>query len=631
MTRRILIELGWLPAAPADFTPQCKRLLDEPLGLGARIAVLARHALSDSQLKRLSGLIRQAQARGLDMAPLQPLHLGIVSNATTSLLCDALMATAARHGFALKTVEAEYGQAVQAAQDPSSILNQQPLDAVLIALDHRGLPLQPVPGDPERAAQTVDHALAFVQHIRDAVRRNGHGPCIVQTVARPPEAGFGSYEAVLPGTLQAMVETFNQRLGASVFESEDLLLDTAGLAQGVGLADWHDPTLWNMAKLPFAPACLPIYADRLCTLLAASKGKSRRCLILDLDNTVWGGVIGDDGVNGIAIGQGDPTGEAHLTVQQAALALRSRGVVLAVSSKNTDEIARRPFREHPDMLLREEHIAVFQANWNDKATNICAIAQELSLGLDAMVFLDDNPVERELVRRNLPQVAVPELPEDPALYARTLLLAGYFEAVAFSGEDRQRADYYQGNARRAELQKSAVDMGAYLRSLAMVMTVQPFDEIGRSRITQLINKSNQFNLTTRRYTEAEVATVAALPEALTMQVRLLDSFGDNGMISVLICRRDGLAWDIDTWLMSCRVLGRGVERAVLQEVLAAARERGIIQLRGRYLPTERNALVKDHYAGLGFTAAGADADGTTHWWLDVAGAPTESLPITVRR
>ena len=449
MTRRILVELGWLPAAPADFTPQCKRLLDAPQGLGARITALARHALSDTQLTRL--------------------------------------------------------------------------------------------------------------------------------------------------------------------------------------AEWHDPTLWNMAKLPFAPACAPIYADRLCTLLAASKGKSRRCLILDLDNTVWGGVIGDDGVKGILIGQGDATGEAHLAVQQAALALRSRGVVLAVSSKNTDEVARGPFREHPDMLLREEHIAVFQANWNDKATNIRAIAQELSLGLDAMVFLDDNPVERELVRRNLPQVAVPELPEDPALYARTLLLAGYFEAVAFSSEDRQRADFYQGNARRAELQKSAVDMGAYLASLAMVMTVQPFDEIGRARITQLINKSNQFNLTTRRYTEAEVEAVAALPDALTLQVRLVDSFGDNGMISVLICRRTGSAWDIDTWLMSCRVLGRQVERALLQEVLAAARAAGIAQLRGRYVPTDRNALVKDHYAQLGFTPAGSDADGTTHWLLDVASAPTETLPITVRR
>ncbi len=218
---------------------------------------------------------------------------------------------------------------------------------------------------------------------------------------------------------------------------------------------------------------------------------------------MWGGVIGDDGLEGIVIGQGDATGEAHLAVQQAALNLRGRGVVLAVSSKNTDEVARGPFRNHPEMLLREEHIAVFQANWNDKATNITAIAKELSLGLDAMVFLDDNPVERRLVREMLPQVAVPELPADPALYARTLLAAGYFESIAFSVEDKQRAGFYQDNARRVALQAQVGGHGRFtFTSLNMMMTVQPFDETGRARITQLINKSNQYNLTTRqRYTE----------------------------------------------------------------------------------------------------------------------------------
>ena len=225
--------------------------------------------------------------------------------------------------------------------------------------------------------------------------------------------------------------------------------------------------------------------------------------------------------------------------------LRDRGVVLAVSSKNTDEIARQPFHKHPEMLLREEHIAVFQANWNDKATNIKAIAKELSLGLDAMVLLDDNPVERGLVRQLLPQVAVPELPDDPALFARTLLAAGYFEAIAFSGEDRQRAEFYQNNSRHVELQKQAGDVDAYLASLNMQMTLQPFDDTGRARIAQLINKSNQFNLTTRRYT-AEVAATQNDPQAFTLQVRLADAFGDNGMISVIICRRECDAWAIDT-------------------------------------------------------------------------------------
>jgi FkbH-like protein len=283
------------------------------------------------------------------------------------------------------------------------------------------------------------------------------------------------------------------------------------------------------------------------------------------------------------------------------------------------------------MALREEHIAVFQANWNDKATNIKAIAEELSLGLDAMVFLDDNPVERGLVRRMLPQVAVPELPENAALYARTLLAAGYFEAIAFSGEDRQRADFYQDNARRVTLQKQAGDIDAYLASLNMQMTLQPFDDTGRARIAQLINKSNQFNLTTRRYTEAEVAAAQSDPDAFTLQVRLTDAFGDNGMISVLICRRQGSDWHIDTWLMSCRVLGRKVEVAVLQELMSQAAERGVLRLIGNYLPTEKNKLVEDHYDKLGFTLLQKSEAGASTWELLVAGAPAATLPIAIQR
>ena len=281
------------------------------------------------------------------------------------------------------------------------------------------------------------------------------------------------------------------------------MLDVASLAETVGLANWHSPAQWNIAKFAFDAKFLPLYADHVGRILGALRGKSRRCLVLDLDNTVWGGVIGDDGLEGIVIGQGDATGEAYLDVQRTALALRERGVVLAVASKNSDEIARSVFREHPEMLLRENHIAVFQANWNDKATNISAIANELALGIEAMVFLDDNPVERGLIREMLPQVAVPELPDDPALYARTLAAAGYFEAIAFSEEDRQRAEFYQDNARRVTLQKQAGDVDAYLVSLNMRIDFRPFDATGRSRIAQLINKSNQFNLTTRRYTEAE--------------------------------------------------------------------------------------------------------------------------------
>ncbi len=372
--------------------------------------------------------------------------------------------------------------------------------------------------------------------IRNGIQQNSGATCIVQNLAAPPELLMGSLDRVLPGAQRNLIDCVNQGLAESVLGTSDVLMDVAGLAETVGLANWFSPSEWNLAKLPFSQAYLPLYADHVCRIIAALRGKTRRCLVLDLDNTLWGGVIGDDGLKGIQIAQGDAAGEAYLALQRYCLALRERGVVLAVSSKNEDEIARSPFREHPEMLLREEHFAVFQANWSDKATNIKAISEELALGLESLVFVDDNPFERELVRKALPQVAIPEMPSDPALFARTLAAAGYFELATFSQEDLSRASYYDGNARRAALQKQVGDLNQYLASLDMEITFQPFNETGRARIAQLINKSNQFNLTTRRYTEAEVAEMESDPNCFTLQVRLTDTFGDNGMISVVICR-----------------------------------------------------------------------------------------------
>ncbi|RYZ02333.1 MAG: HAD-IIIC family phosphatase [Myxococcales bacterium] len=632
MTSQLYSQLQWLPTPPADFSAQCKGLGGGGEQLGKRAQWLAGHALDEVGLHRLAKALGRARAAGHDLKPLVPFKLGIISNATSHLLVPALVATAARHGILLECVESDYGQIMQSALSPDSELNQARCDAVLVAIDHHGVPLGRATSSAEDAAAAVRASLAQLQQIREGLKRHGGAICILQTVPHPTESLFGNFDFVLPGTLRKAIDELNRGIGESVAHSDDLLLDVAHIAETVGLAAWHDPTLWNLAKIPFSGDFVPLYADHVCRLVAALRGKSKKCLILDLDNTVWGGVIGDDGLDGIVIGQGNATGEAHLEVQRAALALRDRGIVLAVSSKNTDEVARRVFREHPEMLLREDHIAVFQANWNDKATNITAIAAELSLGLDAMVFLDDNPVERNLVRQMLPQVAVPELPQNPALYARTLLAAGYFEAIAFSEEDKKRAAAYQDNAKRVALQKQAGDVDAYLHSLDMQLALAPFDATGRARIAQLINKSNQFNLTTRRYTEAEVAAAERDPDAFTLQVRLADTFGDNGMISVIICRRDSDAWDIDTWLMSCRVLGRKVEEAVLGELITAARAAGVSRLVGRYLPTEKNQMVADHYGKLGFRLAEERADGSTLWELSLGDARVpDGLPMTIRR
>jgi FkbH-like protein len=632
MNSRLYSQLEWLPQPPADFSAQCKELGQGGEPWGKRAQWLAGHSLDEVGLNRLAKALGKARAAGGDPQPLAPFKLGIISNATTHLLLPPLQATAARYGILLECVESDYGQIMQAALSPDSNVNQARCDAVLVAIDHRGLPLSGASSDAPTGDEAVRASLAQLEQIRQGLKQNGGALCIMQTVPHPTESLFGNFDFVLPGTLRQAIDALNRGLAERVAHSDDLLLDVAHIAETVGLAAWHDPTLWNLAKVPFSGEFLALYADHVCRLLAALRGKSRKCLILDLDDTVWGGIIGDDGLSGIVIGQGNATGEAHLEVQRTALRLRERGIVLAVSSKNTDEVARRPFKEHPEMLLREDHIAVFQANWNDKASNIAAIAAELSLGLDAMVFLDDNPVERSLVRRLLPQVAVPELPPNPALYARTLLAAGYFEAITFSEEDKKRAALYQHNARRVALQKQAGDVDAYLASLDMQLTLGPFDSTGRPRIAQLINKSNQFNLTTRRYTEAEVAATERDPDAYTLQVRLSDTFGDNGMISVLICRRQGDAWDIDTWLMSCRVLGRKVEQAVLGELISAGRAAGVRRLLGRYLPTEKNQMVADHYGKLGFELVEQRADGSALWELRLERASVpDGLPMTIRR
>lgn len=632
MSNTLYANLEWLPAPPDDFGARCRSFIAEPELTGKTIQRLANYALDLNQLSRLGKSIDAVRRAGRELTPLTKFRLGILSNATTDFISAALVPTAARHGVDLEVVSGIYGQALQDALSSESVINTSGVDAVLIAIDYRGLPLQPTPGYKEAAEASVAASLEFLKTVKSGIQRNSNSLCIFQTLAAPPEPNFGSLDRLLPGTMRSLVDAVNRGICELLQGTEDVLVDVAAVAETVGLHEWHCPRQWNLGKFPFSDIYLPLYSDHVARVIAAIRGKSRRCLVLDLDNTVWGGVIGDDGLEGIRVAQGDATGEAHLAVQQMALMLRNRGVVLSVSSKNDDTVARMPFRSHPEMLLKEEHFAVFQANWKDKATNIRAIAAELSLGLDSLVFLDDNPVERDLVRTMLPEVAVPELPDDPALYARTLSAAGYFESITFLKEDQERAGFYQENAKRAVLRSQAGDLDSYLASLQMEIVFAPFDETGRARITQLINKSNQFNLTTRRYTEAEVAAIEANPACFTLQVRLSDIFGDNGMISVVICRTDSSdVWEIDTWLMSCRVLGRQVEQMVLREILEHARQRGVSILRGRYIPTEKNKLVCDHYRDLGFSATGTLENGTTFWQLNVQTAcPREASMKVVR-
>jgi FkbH-like protein len=609
-------ELPWLPRTAPDFRDRLRAADPGPdADWGPPLRTLAMQFLSLNQAVAVANTVEKLRKRQPSKA-LAGFKLGLVGNSTTDFLKPMLVASALRHGVALEVISTEFGQLVQEALDPGSKLNRAGLDAVLLAIDFRGLPFRTGPGASWPLFDSRA-ALAQLETVRAGFRKHSGALCMVQTIPPPPELLFGSLDAGTTGTLRAALAAFNAQVAKDAVERGDVIIDVDWLASCIGLDAWHDDRQWYIAKTPCSQKALPAYADLVARTIGALRGKARKCLILDLDNTLWGGVIGDDGLEGIALNPGDARGEAHRAIQQCAADLRSRGVVLAVCSKNDDATARLPFRSHPGMILKESDIAVFLANWDDKATNIERIAQQLELGIDAMVLLDDNPAERAQVRQALPQVAVPELGDDPSTYVRTLLGAGYFESIGFTQEDLARAGQYQSNAQRAQAMAGARDLNEFLRSLQMEIEFKPFHAQGRKRITQLINKTNQFNVTTRRYTEQQVAALETDPAHYTLQVSLTDRFGDNGMIGVVIAALRGTDFDIDTWLMSCRVINRGVEQATCNRLVADARRLGAQRIVGTFIPTDRNSIVADLFPKLGFTLD-SDVGGTQRWVLDVA-------------
>jgi FkbH-like protein len=626
-------ELSWLPAAADDFRGRLKTLDPADGKLGRKLSGLASQRLSVNQLSALRRAAGKLKEAGATFKPLRPVKVAVVGNASTELINEALVGTGLRHGLDLDVVQLPFGSLESQILDPTSELNASRPQVVWILLTHHHF-AHDLPGAYALADVNKDQAakaVARLFQLTDVLASRLGATVVFQTVPPPVETIFGSAERRIANTMGSFVAALNLRILQSV-NPPHLVFDMEALAKSVGLDDWHDAIQWHAYKLPFAQRLVPLVTDHFARLLAAWKGLSRKCLVMDLDNTLWGGVIGDDGLENIAVGQGSAAGEAYLDVQRMALKLRQRGIVLAVSSKNDDAIARGPFRDHPDMLLREEHVAVFQANWSDKAANLRLIAEKLDIGLDALVLLDDNPAERAQIRLELPEVAVPELPSDPAYYPRALSAAGYFEAVTLVEEDLKRAEMYGQNAQRLELLESSSDLGTYLKSLKMQISFADFDPVGRARIAQLINKSNQFNLTTRRYSEAEVAKMEADPNVVTLQVRLRDCFGDNGMIAVIIVRpTTPQTFEIDTWLMSCRVLKRRVEEACLAELAARVKAQGGKRLIGRFIPTGRNELVRDHYAKLGFSQAEETPEGTTVWSLDLETYRCDELPFEVER
>jgi FkbH-like protein len=369
---------------------------------------------------------------------------------------------------------------------------------------------------------------------------------------------------------------------------------------------------------------LPCFAQSVVQIISAFQGTFKKCVILDLDNTVWGGVIGDDGLENIQIGQLG-IGKAFTEFQYWIKKLQQRGIIVAVCSKNTESIAKEPFEKHPDMVLKLADIAVFVANWENKADNIRKIQKILNIGFDSMVFLDDNPFERNMVRENIPQITIPELPEDPALYLDYLYGLNLFETLSYSGEDTQRTQQYQKEAERIVFQESFANEDEFLKSLNMISDTKPFDSFTIPRVAQLSQRSNQFNLRTIRYTEDDVKRLSQSDNYFTLSFTLEDKFGDNGLVcAVILEKKDNQTLFIDTWFMSCRVLKRGVEAYVLNSLVELAKANGYTTLSGEYIPTPKNEMAKDHYKNLGFEPSPVEGI----WQLDVTAYQQKTNYIT---
>jgi len=614
-----MTELHWLPTIP-DWRPRLRGLASDPAKAWDEAVALANGRINFVLTNALDEATRRIFAQPPATLATKPVRLAVLGSSTLTHLLPAIRVAGLRRGIWIDTYEADYGQYLQELSDPESGLHAFKPTAILLALDAHHLTAGVTAGMDEPTAdaafaETKSHLQEIWKLARDAFK------CpILQQAALPvhlPVLGLNEHR--LPGSRVRYLVRLNEALRPMAEADGVDILSIDDRAARDGVHAWHDSGLWHRSKQEVSPTAAPLYGDLVGRWLAAKQGRSFKCLVLDLDNTVWGGVIGDDGMEGIAIGQGSALGEAYTAFQDYCRELTRRGIILAVCSKNDEVNAVEPFEKHPDMVLKRGDIASFVANWSDKAGNIRSIAEELNIGLDSLVFIDDNPFERNLVRQELPMVAVPEVSDDPVGYPIALSDAGYFEGLSVTDEDRERTSQYQGNKARDALKASATDLPAYLRGLEMNLIAKPFDRVGLQRIVQLINKSNQFNLTTRRYTDEDVLAVMADPDAFGLQLRLLDRFGDNGVIAIVIGRlleqKDLL---IDTWLMSCRVLGRQVEPTTLNLIAEQAKKLGAKRLVGEYIPTKKNGMVKDHYARLGFTVAAVNDGGGSRNLLDLA-------------
>jgi FkbH-like protein len=558
-----------------------------------------------------------------NFSQLPTIKIALLGDSATQFLNQALRGTGYDCGYNLNVFEADFNQIEQQIFDPSSELYKFIPDIIVVFHSTHKLLSKYNKVDQEEHHKLAEMQIELISTLFNSIKTYSNAKVIYFNFPEINDSVFGSFANKTTSSFLYQLRKLNYELMSYAAQMTNIYLcDIASIQNDVGKSTMFQPAVYVNSEMVLSIDVLPIVAARIVDVIGAIYGKLKKCLIIDLDNTMWGGVIGDDGIENIQLGSLG-IGKAFVEFQHWIKKLKNRGIIVAVCSKNTESVAKEPFERHPDMVLRMDDIALFVANWESKVDNIRTIQTILNIGFDSMVFLDDNPYERNVVRESIAELTVPELPVDPAEYLEYLYKLNLFETASFSNEDTERTKLYQVEAKRTNLQASFSSEGEYLQSMDMVSIVEPFNKFNTPRIAQLSQRSNQFNLRTVRYTDEEIARIANDDKYYTLSFTLKDKFGDNGLIAVVILAAENPSTlFIESWFMSCRVLKRGMENFTLNAIIDVAKLNGFSQLKAEYLPTIKNELVKDHYLSLGFE------EKSGCWYLDVDNYEIKNCFIT---
>ncbi|SER56725.1 HAD-superfamily phosphatase, subfamily IIIC/FkbH-like domain-containing protein [Butyrivibrio fibrisolvens] len=545
--------------------------------------------------------------------------IAVLGGSTTHDIIRILELFLLNYGIEPIFYESEYGQYYQDAFFPGEDLSNFKPDIIYIHTSNRNIKEYPTLEDSDEVVETkLNSTFRHFESVWQKLNQTYHCPIIQNNFEAPFFRLLGNRDVYdIHGRL-SFINRLNEKFSeyarkCSAEGTSFFINDINYLSSCYGLDEWSDPMAWHMYKYALCIPAIPTLSYNIANIIKSIFGKNKKGLVLDLDNTLWGGVIGDDGVDGIEIGQETNLGQVYLEFQDYIKMQKDLGIVLTVDSKNERENALAGLN-HPAGKLKEEDFVLIKANWDPKSENLKAIAAELNVLPESLVFVDDNPAEREIVKKQLPGTRTPEM-DSPEHYIRILDHSGFFEATLISEDDKKRNEMYKANIQRASLEESFSDYGEYLKSLEMTADIAPFEKMYMPRIAQLTNKSNQFNLTTKRYTQDDIEQAAADQANITLYGRLKDKFGDNGIVSLVIgnIRENSDTCDkelhIDLWLMSCRVLKRDMEFAMMDALVAKAKEKGITTIYGYYYPTAKNKMVKDFYLLQGFEKDGEDEEG----------------------